>query len=62
MGIFIDTANQMERRGHDYKMSGQYQTASGTTSIEVSKRNTTTIIVVAVVLAIVALFIYFGRH
>jgi hypothetical protein len=62
MEIFIQTADRMERRGHDYKMSANYQTASGTTSIEVSKKISTTIIVVAVALAIVALLIYFGRN
>jgi hypothetical protein len=62
MDIFIQTADRMERRGHDYTMSGQYESASGTTSIEVSKKKSTTVIVIAVVLAIVALLIFFGRY
>jgi hypothetical protein len=62
MDTFIQTADRMERRGHDYRMSGNYESASGTTSIEVSKRKSATLITVAIVLAIVALLIYFGRH
>ena len=61
MDNFIDTADRMQRRGHDYKMSGSYETASGTTRVEVSKQNTTAIIVVCIVVALVALLIYLSK-
>jgi hypothetical protein len=61
MDTFIETADRMQQRGHDYRMSGEYNSASGITKIEVSKHHTTAIIVISLVVALIALVLYLGR-
>jgi hypothetical protein len=65
MRNLIDNANLLDRRGGDYKINSTFETATGTTNVEIRKSRQTTV-VVAVVAALVALllllsFLFFNR-
>lgn len=62
MSNFIDNADLMDRRNRDFEMRGEYETASGKTSIRVSRQKTQTTVIVAVVVFIALLLIYFANR
>src|SRR5215213_6589607 len=52
MRALIDNANLLDRRGGDYQINSSFETATGTTEVQIRKSNTTTLVlVVAFVLA-----------
>ena len=59
MRNLIDNANLLDTRGGDYKINSTFETASGTTNVEIqkSKSTTTSIIALVVGLAVVILLI-----
>jgi translation elongation factor P/translation initiation factor 5A len=53
MRNLIDNANLLDKRVDDYKINSTFETATGTTTVEITKsRSTTLMLIVAVVLAI----------
>ena len=61
MRNLIDNANLLDKRGGDYKINSTFETASGTTNVEIrkSKLTTTNIIAMTVGLVIVILLVAF---
>ena len=61
MRNLIDNANLLDQRGGDYKINSTFETASGTTNVEIrkSKLTTTNIIAIIVGLVVVILFLIF---
>ncbi len=61
MRNLIDNANLLDRRGGDYKINSTFETASGTTNVEVrkSKLTQTNLIVIVVGLIAVILILVF---
>jgi hypothetical protein len=64
IGRFIENANEMDRASgvRDYSMSGAFESASGTTNIQVSRQRSKTAIVIAVVVGLVLLLYFLSRH
>jgi oligoribonuclease NrnB/cAMP/cGMP phosphodiesterase (DHH superfamily) len=59
MRNLINNANLLDQRVGDYKINSTFETATGTTSVEISKSRTNRVVVVAVaVLLILLLVIY----
>lgn len=64
ISTFVDNANRIDQasRGRDYSMSGSFESASGTTNVQISKQNSKMAIIIAVVVGLVLLiFFLFGR-
>jgi len=59
---FIDGTRRLESQNVDFKQSGTFNTASGTTSINVRKDQSKTWIIVAVALAILVLLLILSRR
>ena len=61
MRNLIDNANLLDTRGGDYKINSTFETASGTTNVEIrkSKLTTTNIIAIIVGLVVVILLLIF---
>lgn len=61
---FIDNANEIDRasRGRDYTLKGRFEGASGTTSVEIQRRTSQTIITIAVVVGLVLLVFFLFKH
>lgn len=57
---FIDNADGMERRKKDYQMRGQFESASGTTEIQVGRNWTQTIIGGGVAIAAIILILLYA--
>jgi hypothetical protein len=53
----IDNANLLDRRGGDYKINSTFQTATGTTSVEITKSKTRAAVIVAALIGLVAFLI-----
>ena len=51
MRNLIDNANLLDRRGGDYKINSTFETATGTTNVEIRKSRQTTVLVIAAVAA-----------
>lgn len=54
MQNLINNANLLDGRGGDYKINSTFETASGTTSVEIRKSKSTWAIVVAVIAGMLA--------
>ena len=61
MRNLIDNANLLDTRGGDYKINSTFETASGTTNVEIrkSKLNQTRVIAITVGLISILLLIFF---
>jgi len=61
MRNLIDNANLLDKRGGDYKINSTFETASGTTNVEInkSKLTQTSVIAIAFGLAVIILFLVF---
>lgn len=61
MRNLIDNANLLDQRGGDYKINSTFETASGTTNVEIrkSKLTTTNIFTIIVGLVVVILILVF---
>lgn len=58
MRNLIDNANLLDRRGGDYKINSTFETATGTTNVEIRKsRQTTALVVAAVAVALAAVLL-----
>jgi hypothetical protein len=51
MRNLIDNANLLDRRGGDYKINSTFETATGTTNVEIRKSRQSTVLVAAAVAA-----------
>jgi translation elongation factor P/translation initiation factor 5A len=59
MRNLIDNANLLDKRVDDYKINSTFETATGTTSVEITKsRSTRLILMAAVALAILLVLIF----
>jgi hypothetical protein len=47
MRALIDNANLLDRRGGDYQIDSSFETATGTTKVQIRKSRTTTLILAA---------------
>ncbi len=54
MRNLIDNANLLENRGGDYKINSTFETASGTTNVEIRKSKLTTTNVAAIIVGLIA--------
>ena len=54
MRNLIDNANLLDERGGDYKINSTFETATGTTNVEIQKSKSTTLILI---IAVAGLFI-----
>lgn len=63
MRNLIDNANLLDRKVGDYKISSTFETATGTTSVEIKKSRTNFILIVAgiAILLLIVLLIIFVR-
>ena len=63
MNEFIDSASRLDKsQTSDYKMQGEFQSASGRTNVEVSKRGSMVTLAIAVVIGLVLLLLFMSRH
>jgi hypothetical protein len=53
MRNLIDNANLLDRRGGDYKINSTFETATGTTNVEIQKSKSTTMILIAIVVGLI---------
>ena len=62
----IDNANLLDQRGGDYKIDSTFETASGTTTVQIAKSKSITLMIMAAVVGVlvivVALLLIFGRQ
>ncbi len=59
MRNLIDNANLLDRRGGDYKINSTFETATGTTNVEIRKSRQSTAVVAAAALVAVLLLLLF---
>lgn len=60
MRALVDNANLLDRRGGDYQIDSSFETATGTTKVQIRKSRTTTLVVAAAfVLAALLLAVVF---
>ena len=57
MQNLINNANLLDRRGGDYKINSTFETASGTTSVEIRKSKPTWTIAVALIAGMLAVLL-----
>jgi hypothetical protein len=57
MRNLIDNANLLDQRGGDYKINSTFETATGTTNVEIQKSKSTTLILVAVAAGLVIIIL-----
>jgi hypothetical protein len=64
MRNLIDNANLLDQRGGDYKINSSFETATGTTNVEIQKSKTTLVIIIAAAAVLVFLVLVFllTRH
>jgi hypothetical protein len=66
MRNLIDNANLLDQRGGDYKINSTFETATGTTNVEIQKSKSTMVMVVAaivgVILVLLILALLLMRH
>lgn len=60
MRNLINNANLLDQRVGDYKINSTFETATGTTSVEIKKSRTNLILAVAVAAAVVLLLLLFA--
>lgn len=53
----VENANLLDRRGGDYKISSTFETATGTTSVEINKTRSRSALAVAAAAALAALLV-----
>ena len=53
MRNLIDNANLLDRRGGDYKINSTFETATGTTNVEIQKSKSTAVILIAAVVGLI---------
>jgi|SRR5215831_9618005 len=62
----IDNANLLDQRGGDYKIDSTFETASGTTSVQITRSKSTTLMVIiavgGILLLLVAIALILLRH
>jgi hypothetical protein len=62
----IENANLLDQRGGDYKIDSTFETASGTTSVQITKTKSIALMAVAAVVGILllllAIFLIVNRH
>ena len=62
MRNLIDNANLLDQKVDDYKINSTFETATGTTSVEITKSNSNRLILIAVAIAILlALILLISR-
>ena len=60
MRNLISNANLLDQKVGDYKINSTFETATGTTSVEIKKsKSTLTLIAVGIVLFVILLFVFF---
>ncbi|MET0626280.1 MAG: hypothetical protein ABW250_25330 [Pyrinomonadaceae bacterium] len=60
MRALVDNANLLDRRGGDYQIDSSFETATGTTQVQIRKSRTTTLVVAAAfVMAMLLLAVVF---
>lgn len=61
MRNLIENANRLDQRGGDYKINSTFETATGTTNVEIQKSKSNTLILIATVagLAVILLVVLF---
>jgi len=59
MRNLIDNANLLDQKVGDYKISSTFETATGTTSMEIKKSKTNFILIIAAIVIFVALVLLF---
>lgn len=60
MRALVDNANLLDRRGGDYQIDSSFETATGTTKVQIRKSRTTTLVILAAfVLATLLLAVVF---
>jgi hypothetical protein len=59
---FVETAKRLNNQTSDFEMHGDFHSASGQTSVHVSKRGSWLTLVIAIVIALVLLLIFVSRH
>src|SRR5215470_15793137 len=59
MRNLIDNANLLDQKVGDYKISSTFETATGTTSVEIKKSKTNFILIIAAIVIFVALVLLF---
>lgn len=60
MRALVDNANLLDRRGGDYQIDSSFETATGTTKVQIRKSRTTTLVILAAfVLAMLLLAVVF---
>jgi hypothetical protein len=63
MNEFIDNASRLDRsQASDYKMQGEFESASGRTNVQVSKQGSKVTLVIAIVIGLVLLLLFMSRH
>ncbi len=59
MRNLIDNANLLDQKVGDYKISSTFETATGTTSVEIKKSKTNFILIIAAIVILVLLVLLF---
>ena len=64
MTNFIQNANELDHasRGRDYSMKGSFESASGTTNVEISRKTSQTAVTIAVVVGLILLVFFLFKH
>jgi len=57
MRNLIDNANLLDQRGGDYKINSTFETATGTTNVEIQKSKSTTLILLATVAGLIIILL-----
>ncbi len=57
MRALVENADLLDRRGGDYQIESSFETATGTTKVQIRKSRTTTALVAAAALALAALLL-----
>jgi predicted RND superfamily exporter protein len=59
MRNLIDNANLLDEKVCDFKINSTFETATGTTSVEIKKSKTNTVVLIAAILIVVLLILLF---
>jgi hypothetical protein len=57
LGNLVHNANLLDQRGGDYKITGTFEHASGTTVVELQRSKTSNVVIIAAVAGLVALLL-----
>jgi hypothetical protein len=58
MRNLIDNANLLDQRGGDYKINSTFETATGTTNVEIRKSKSTTLILIATATGLIIILLF----